>query len=140
MERVDVRTIRLTWEPELRLAKLSFAEKTQATGEDAAALVRAMRVWVGAKPVPFGLLDDGGNLVGSDREYRSEWGAFFKAHRGHSFLAFFNMSPRMRIAAALFQVAIGVSANSFVYEEEALAWLSTKGIGIPPKTAPSPRA
>lgn len=129
MDRVTVHTITMTWDPAARLAHIFFTAPTQATGEDARALVAAITAWVGTEGKPFGLLGDGGKLGAISAEYRATWGRFFKEHRGHSHLAFYSMTPIIRLAAEMFRIGTGLDMRAFATEEEARSWLKAKGIG-----------
>jgi hypothetical protein len=119
----------MTWDPEARLAHITFTAPTQAGGEDARVLVEAITTWVGSEGKTFGLLGDGGKLADLDAEYRTTWGRFFKAHRGHCHLAFYQMNVLVRVAAEMFRVGTGIDMKAFATEEEARAWLKSKGIG-----------
>lgn len=128
MERVTVGSAEMTWDPEARLAVLSFARETTTTGPDATALVDALSRWIGADGRPFGLLGDGGKLRGVDAEYRSVWSRFLRQHKADSYTAFFNMSAVIRIAAEMFRIGTGLRLKAFATEEEARSWL--RGVGI----------
>lgn len=128
MDRVTVRTITMTWDPESRLAHIFFTAPTQATGEDAKALVAVIERWVGPDGEPFGLLGDGGKLGAISAEYRATWGRFFKAHRERGHLAFYNMNAAVRVAAEMFRLGTGVDMKAFATEQEARAWFKGKGI------------
>lgn len=128
MDRVMVRTIEMTWEPEARLAMIRFERETRATGKDAVALVDALTGWIGLDRKPFGLLGDGSGLGGVDAGYRSVWSTFFRQHREDSCIAFFNMGPIVRIAADMFRLGTGLRLKAFADEREARSWL--RGLGI----------
>lgn len=128
MERVLRGNIEMTWDPEARLAFLSFKEKTRASRPDAEALVSALAGWIGEEGKPFGLPGGGGRLGAVDAEYRAIWGQFFRKHRNDSFIAFFNMSPIIRIAVDMFGIGIGLRLKGFSREEEARDWLRKNGI------------
>lgn len=115
--------IEMTWDSESRLAVLRFERDTRATGKDAVVLVDALTHWIGTDRKPFALLGDGGRLGGVDAEYRSVWGKFFRQHRQDSRIAFFNMSPLIRIAAEMFRIGTGVRMKAFADEESARSWL-----------------
>jgi hypothetical protein len=129
MDRVAVRSIVMTWDPRGRLAHISFTAPTEATGEDARVLTEQLAAWVGPGQEPFGLLGDGGKLARLDAAYRSTWGRFFKAHRGHVHLGFYNMSPLVRLAAEMFRLGTGIDMKAFETEQEARAWLRQNAIG-----------
>lgn len=129
MDRVEVGTILMTWDPKVRLAHLRFTAPTHAGEEDAKKLVAAITEWVGTDAKPFALLGDGGKLGAVDASYRSVWGAFFKKHKKEGLLAFYNMGPLIRIAAEMFRIGTGVTMKAFANEEEARAWLRKAGIG-----------
>jgi len=128
MEKVSRGNIEMSWDPEARLAFLSFKEKTRATGPDAEALVSALTVWIGSEGKPFGLLGDGSKLGAVDAEYRAIWGQFFRKHRDDSFIAFFNMNAIVRVAADMFGIGIGLRLKGFAREQEARDWLRKNGI------------
>jgi hypothetical protein len=118
----------MTWDPEARLAVLSFSRETTTTGPDAVILVDELSRWIGTEGAPFGLLGDGGNLRGVDAEYRSVWSKFLRQHRDGSHTAFFNMSAVVRIAAEMFRIGTGLKLKAFATEAEARAWLREAGI------------
>lgn len=128
MERVAIRTIRLTWDPEARLAHITFTAPTQARGEDARTLVDALTKLVGTEGKPFGLLGDGGKLAKLDAEFRATWSRFFKAHREEVHVAFYDQSPIIRVSADMFRLGTGVDLKSFATEAEARTWLRRRGI------------
>lgn len=128
MESVTSGTIQMTWDPDARLASIGFARETQATGKDAVVLVDALTGWIGTGRKPFGLLGDGGKLSGLDAEYRSLMGGFFRQHRDHVYLAFFNMNAIVRIAAEMFRIGTRLRLKAFAQEAEARAWLRENGI------------
>lgn len=128
MDKITSGTIDLTWDSESRLAVLRFERDTRATGKDAEVFVKAMVHWVGTDRKPFGLLGDGGKLAGLDAEYRSVWGTFFREHREDSYIAFFNMSPLIRVAAQMFSIGTGVRMKAFADEGAARSWLRERGI------------
>ena len=128
MERVTTGPIEMTWDPDSRLAEISFERETRATGKDAIVLVDALTGWIGAEGTPFGLLGNGGKLSGLDAEYRSVWGRFLRQHRNDSIIAFFNMNAVVRIAAEMFRLGTGLRLKAFAGETEARAWLRDNGI------------
>lgn len=128
MDQVVLGSIELKWDAAARLAVLSFTQETSARGPEAAAMVDAMKGWVGTGGAPFALLGDGGKLKSVDAEYRAVWGDFFRAHREDSFIAFFNMGVVIRIAADMFRIGTGVRLRAFATESDARAWLREQGI------------
>lgn len=126
--RVTSGAIEISWDPDARLAVIRFETETSATGKDAVVMIDALTRWIGIEPKAFGLLGDGGKLRNIDAEYRSLWGAFFKAHRNYAFIAFFNMGPLIRIAAEMFRIGTGVRMKAFAGEAEARSWLRESGI------------
>lgn len=128
MEKVTVRSIEMSWDPESRLAVLRFEGETRATGKDAVVLVDALTRWIGTERRPFGLLGDGTGLGGVDAEYRSVWSAFFRQRRDDSYIAFFHMGPIVRVAAEMFRLGTGVRLKAFADEDEARSWLRARGI------------
>ncbi|MGH2582305.1 MAG: hypothetical protein ACRDFQ_05355 [Anaerolineales bacterium] len=129
MENVASGAIEMTWDPNSRIAFISFKEETRATGKDAQVLVSALTQWIGGQRIPFALMGDGGKLSGVDADYRREWGNFFLQHRDDSYITFFNMNPIIRIAAGMFGLGTGLRLKPFATEAEARAWLRQKGIG-----------
>lgn len=128
MDSIKIGAIEMTWEPSARLAVLRFERPTRGEGKDAVVLVEALTRWIGTDGRPFALLGDGGKLAGVDPEYRSLWGKLFQQHRQDSFVAFFNMSPLIRIAADMFRIGTGVRLKAFADEASARAWLREMGI------------
>jgi hypothetical protein len=128
MDKVTSGSIEMTWDSESRLALIRFESETRATGQDAVQLVEALTRWIGTDGKPFGLLGDGGKLGALDAEYRSVWRKFFEQHRQDSYIAFFNMSPVVRVAAEMFRIGTGLRLKAFAGESEARAWL--RGMGI----------
>ena len=128
MDKITSGTIEMTWDSKSRLAFIQFERDTHATGEDAVMLVDALTSWIGTDRQPFGLLGDGGKLAGVDAGYRSVWGKFFQQHRGDSYIAFFNMSPIIRIAAEMFGIGTGLRLKAFADEGKARSWLREMGI------------
>jgi hypothetical protein len=128
MEMVTAGSAEMTWDPQARLAVLSFTRETTTTGADAVVLVDALNRWIGPEGKPFGLLGDGGKLRGVDAEYRSVWSKFLRQHREDSHTAFFNMSAVIRIAAEMFRIGTGLHLKAFATEPEARAWLRSMGI------------
>jgi hypothetical protein len=118
----------MTWDPGQHLAEVHFTAETNATGEDAAVLVEALRRWIGTDAEPFGLLGDGAGLRNLDAQYRSVWGDFLRQHREEVCVAFFNLGPVTRIAADLFRIGTGLRLKTFAQEDEARSWL--RGMGI----------
>ena len=123
-----VGTMRLAWDPATRVATLQFLEETRGTGDHAVPLIAALSRWIGAGREPFALLGDGAGLAAVDAGYRSQWGAFFREHRDHAFIAFFHMGPLIRVAAEMFRLGTGTRLKAFATEVEARSWL--RGMGI----------
>lgn len=113
----------MTWDSQSRLAFLRFQSETSATGNDAVVLVDALTRWIGTDRKPFALLGDGGRLGSVDAEYRSVWSKFFQQHREDSYLAFYNMSPFVRIAAEMFGTGTRLRLKTFADERKARSWL-----------------
>jgi hypothetical protein len=120
--------VEMTWDPAVRLAEVRFTVETDATGEDAVAMVAVFRDWIGTDPEPFALLGDGARLRSLDAEYRSVWGNFFRQHRQDCCVAFFNLGAVIRIAADLFRIGTGLRLKVFAHEDEARSWLRRMGI------------
>jgi hypothetical protein len=128
MFQVTSRTVVMTWDPAVRLARIHFERETRATGEDAAVLVAALSRWIGGERQPFALLGDGKGLASVDAEYRARWGRFFREHRKHCSIAFFNMGPLVRLAAEMFRVGTGIPLKAFECQASARSWLQERGI------------
>jgi hypothetical protein len=128
MERVQVRTIEMTWDPEARVAHIWFTAPTEGTGEDAKALVNVLQGWVGEERKPFALMGDGGKLGKLDAAYRKTWADFLKDHKKEALVAFYNQNPFIRVSAEMFRIGTGLNLKSFAKEEEARAWLRKAGI------------
>jgi hypothetical protein len=128
MEKVKSGAIEMTWDASTRVAFISFASETRATGKDAQILINALTEWIGAERKPFALMGDGGKLSGVDADYRSSWGKFFFQHRDDSYIAFFNMTALIRIAAEMFGIGTGLRLKAFATEADARAWLRGNGI------------
>jgi hypothetical protein len=128
MDKITSGSIEMTWDPESRLAFISFQSETRATGKDALVLVDALRRWIGTDYKPFGLMGDGGKLGHVDADYRSVWRKFFLEHRENVHIAFFNLSPIIRIAAEMFGVGTRLRLKTFDDEDKARAWMREVGI------------
>lgn len=128
MDKITVGSIEMTWDAESRLAFIRFESETRATGKDAVVLVDALTSWIGMDGKPFGLLGDGGSLAGVDAEYRSVSGRFFQQHREESYIAFYNMSILIRVAAEMLGLGSGLRLKAFAHEHEVRSWLREKGI------------
>jgi hypothetical protein len=128
MDKITSGSIEMTWDSESRLAFLRFETETSATGKDAVALVEALTRWIGTNRKPFGLLGDGGRLGRVDAEYRSVWRKFFQEYREDSYIAFFNMSPIIRVAAEMFRIGTGLRLKAFADEGQARSWMREMGI------------
>src|SRR3990172_2293760 len=127
MEIITNGAAQMTWDPDTRLAVLRFQSEARLTGKNAQDLVDAFSIWSGTEGKPFALLGDGGKLTGIDAEYRQVWSKFFATHRRDSFIAFFNMSPIIRVAAEMFRLGTGTKLKAFADEAGARAWLRTQG-------------
>jgi hypothetical protein len=128
MDKVTAGAIEMTWDSESRLALLRFERETHGTGKDAEKLIEALVRWIGTDGKTFALLGDGSKLAGVDAAYRSLWGKFLLQHRKDCYIAFFNMSPVIRIAAEMFRIGTGLRLKVVAREEEARSWL--RGMGI----------
>lgn len=118
----------MTWDPDIRLATLSFVSDTDATGSDASRLTGALSTWIGSEALPFALLGDGRGLRSVDAEYRRKWSDFLRRHRDVCFVALFHMGPIVRIAAEMFRIGSGLRVKAFAHETDARAWLREMGI------------
>lgn len=128
MEKITSGSIEMTWDCESRIAVIRFESHTRAASEDAVVLVDALTRWIGTDRKLFALIGDGGRLGAVDAGYRSVWGKFFREHRDDSYVAFYNMSVVIRIAAEMFGIGTGLRLRTFADEHQARAWLRAKGI------------
>lgn len=119
----------LTWIPQSRLALLRYEPGTKLQASDGTFLAQTLRRCIAESREPFGILADYTNGRSTDAEYRAEARAFFQAHRETAYVAIFNASAAIRIAAELFRVATGIQLNALRDEAAARAWLRSKGIG-----------
>jgi hypothetical protein len=119
----------LTWIPPSRLAVLRYEPGTTLKASDGAFLSQTLTRCIAESREPFGVLADYTNGRSTDAEYRAEARAFFQAHRDIVYVAIFNASAVIRIAAELFRVGTGIHLNASRDEAAARAWLRSKGIG-----------
>jgi hypothetical protein len=119
----------LTWSPGSRLAVLRYDPDTTLRAADGAFLARTLTRCIAQSREPFGVLADYTNGHSTDAEYRAEARTFFQAHREIAYVAIFNASAVIRIAAELFRVATGVHLKALPDEGAARSWLRMMGIG-----------
>lgn len=126
MEELVFGPINLSWDPDSRIAFISFSRPTIAVGQYADALIEAMTRWIGDDNQSFGLLGDGTNLAFPDSEYRNKWGSFLKQHAKEAYLAFFNMDDTVRMVAEFFGMMFGLHLKTFKSSAQAKDWLTKK--------------
>jgi hypothetical protein len=120
--------IDIMWHPESRLAVVRYAPDTNLVGEDGRVLVDALAGWIGTEHKRFGVLADAKGVCGTDAEYRSKMGAFFKLNRKTAFVALTNMGAVIRIITEMLRIGTGMQLKAFADDSAARAWLRGKGI------------
>ncbi|HVM44887.1 MAG TPA: STAS/SEC14 domain-containing protein [Candidatus Thermoplasmatota archaeon] len=119
---LDVGPVHLAWEPELRLARMSFRGPRAAVDEtEARVCVEALQRWAGDEP--FRLLVDCTGLRDAHAGWRAVFADFFRRRGFDVRLAWFNMSPLISIMVQMFVRASAVKGRGFRTEEDARAWL-----------------
>ena len=118
----------LIWLPDSRLAVLRYDPGTTLRAADGVFLAETLTRCIAESGEKFGVLADYTNGRATDAEYRAEARAFFQAHRDVAFVAIFNASAVIRIAAELFRVATGIHLTALPDEGAARSWLRSKGI------------
>ena len=111
-----------------RLAVIRFAPETTLTAKHGVVMVDALAGLVGGPGEPFALLADTLGVCGTDAEYRTVTGAFFRRHLDTAHVAVLNLNPFIRVVAEMFRVAIGLKLKAFDDEAAARSWLRSKGI------------
>jgi hypothetical protein len=130
MLRVANESMEITWDAGARLAVVRYARGSNLTGRDGVVMVEALKDWIGPDPKLFGVLADAGGLGGTDAEYRTTAGDFFRQHRDVACIALFNMGPAIRILTEMFRLGTGVQLKAFADEPAARAWLRTRGLAL----------
>jgi hypothetical protein len=120
--------IDITWHPGPRLAVIRYTPDTRLVGEDGAVLVNSLSGWIGSEGKPFGVLADATGVRGTNAEYRSAMGVFFKDHRDSAYVALTNMGSVVRIVTDMLRIGTGVQLKAFANESKARAWLGSHGI------------
>jgi hypothetical protein len=118
----------LIWIPSSRLAVLRYDPGTTLRAVDGTFLAETLSRCLADSGKDFGVLADYTNGRATDAEYRAEARAFFQAHRETAYVAIFNASAVIRIAAELFRVATGIHLTALPDEGAARSWLRNKGI------------
>jgi len=118
----------ITWHAPSRVAVVRYAHGAALTGKDGRFLVDALTAWIGPDPDPFAVLADAAGLGGTDGEYRTEAGRFFRQHRDGAFIALTNLGPVIHVVVEMFRVGTGIQLKTFADEVAARCWLRTKGI------------
>ncbi|MBK7862917.1 MAG: hypothetical protein IPJ65_30765 [Archangiaceae bacterium] len=117
----------IVWQPEARLALVSYTAGATLHEEDGTLLVEALRGWVGTEGRPFGVLANAKGLKATDGDYRARVGDYFKQHR-EAYIALTDMGPVIRVVVELFRVGTGVSLKAFATEAGAREWFRSVGI------------
>jgi hypothetical protein len=121
---VEVGPVELSWDPEVRLARLRFTEPGTGGGPEAERLTAQLASWVDeGGGGPFRLLVDCSEMVDVDAAWRTTWGNFFKEERDRSTIGWFNASARIRLVIIMFKKGTGVTGEAFESESEARAYL-----------------
>jgi hypothetical protein len=120
--------IDINWHPGSRLAVIHYAPDTRLVGEDGTVLVDSLTRWIGGEGKPFGVLADAAGVRGTNAEYRSVMGVFFKDHRDSAYVALTNMGSVVRIVTEMLRIGTGVQLKAFANESKARAWLGSHGI------------
>jgi hypothetical protein len=127
-EQIRAGPTELTWDPIARTATLRFVEEGEGGREEAERLTAQLSTWVGdPDPEPYQLLVDCSSMVDIDAGWRTTWAEYFKDHREHATIAWFNASPWIRLIILLFKKATGIRGEIFGEEAEARRWLETVG-------------
>lgn len=127
---VSVEGFELSWSPATRVASLHGGP--YGTGAAAEVLVNAFSRWIApGDRRAFAMLADGSRLDGMSPRWRALFGAFFKQHRDHAFIALTNIGPVVRVTADLFRIATGVQLRAFADTAAAHAWLREQGMTAP---------
>lgn len=107
---------------------IRYAPDTKLVGTDASVLIDAWTGWIGTEGYRFGVLADAKGVRGTDAEYRSKAGAFFKGQRDAACIALTNMGPIIRIVTEMLRIGTGIRLKAFADEAAARVWLGEEGI------------
>lgn len=119
---VETGDVRLTWDPTLGVARMSFTGPS-AREQDARVCIDALRRWSGDSPLD--VLVDCTNIRDTEPGWRASFAEYFRHERPDVRLAWFNMSPLISMMVQMFIRAAGVKGKGFRSEAEARAWLGT---------------
>lgn len=120
---IDIARVRLTWDPGHRMVHMSFSgpPRSEVSEADARACIRALDEWTAGKSILF--LVDCGQLGDADAGWRALFADYFRRRRNELRVAWFNMSPFIRLMVQMFVLGSGVRGRGFRSEAEARAWL-----------------
>jgi len=124
--------IELHWDPPHHLVTVRFIEAVATvTGEQARWMLEHVERWHGMSAEPFGYLVDCANIGNADVGWRADLAKYFRRRApGQDFIAWYNLSTIVRIAAEMFVIAaLGGRGRTFAAESAARAWLRERGIG-----------
>lgn len=126
--------VHLTWEQERRLLVMTFGagRRTLATESAARALIAQMDRWLQASPGPFRLLVDCSGLKDTEPGWRATFSGFFQDHRGEVAIAWYNMTPLVRMTVTLFILATRITGKAAGTEEEARQWILAQRLAQAP--------
>lgn len=111
-----------------RVARVRGVAGASLSGDDAVALVGALRGWFSGDAEPFGVLADMRGVAGADAAYRRETLGFFRKERERAYVAAYHMGPVIRVIAEMFRLASGIELRAFAEEGRARSWLSAHGL------------
>ena len=107
---------------------IHYAPDTHLVGEDGTFLVESLASWIGTEVRPFAILANAKGVCGTDADYRSKMGAFFKRHSGTAHIALTNMGPVIRIVTEMIRIGTGIRLKAFSNDSAARGWLRSQGI------------
>jgi hypothetical protein len=107
---------------------IRYLPDTHLVGEDGRVLIESLTGWIGTEGRPFAILADAKGVQGTDADYRSKMGAFFKGHRRTASIALVNMGPVIRIVTEMIRIGTGIELKAFADDAAARGWLRSRGI------------
>ena len=107
---------------------IHYAPDTNLVGEDGTVLIESLTGWIGTEGTPFAILADAKGVRGTDADYRSKMGAFFKRHSDTAYIALTNMGPVIRIVTEMIRIGTGIRLKAFADDSAARVWLRSQGI------------
>jgi hypothetical protein len=133
VERLELKDMELTWDPDSRVAVFRFLRPdTEAKGEDAHVFLDAVHEWTQPSDDSWAMLVDCGRLSNVDAAWRSAFSNYFRQERERASVAWFNANALVRTMILMFVTAMRLSGpfhgKAFATEEEARSWLREKGI------------